>query len=81
MGKLYNSMLDVLDGFGIRLIVINNATLSLVNRMKPESKPVTISNVYLQVLRSPNRRYKRDEFIDQEQTVDLRTANQNIDRE
>ena len=79
MGKLYNSMLDVLDGFGIRLIVINNATLSLVNRMKPESKPVTISNVYLQVLRSPNRRYKRDEFIDQEQTVDLRTANQNID--
>ena len=78
MGKLYNSMLDVLDGFGIRLIVINNATLSLVNKMKPDSKPVTISNVYLEVLRTSNRSFKREDFAHDEQSVDLRTANQNI---
>lgn len=79
MGKLYNSMLDVLDGFGIRLIVINNATLSLINKMKPDSKPVTISNVYLEVLRTSNRRFKRENFTEDEQAVDLRTTNQNID--
>ena len=78
MGKLYNSMLDVLDGFGIRLIVINNATLSLLNKMKPGSQPVTISNVYLEVLRTTNRSFKREDFAHDEQSVDLRTANQNI---
>ena len=78
MGKLYNSMLDVLDGFGIRLIVINNATLSLLNKMKPGSQPVTISNVYLEVLRTSNRSFKREDFSHDEQSVDLRTANQNI---
>lgn len=78
MGKLYNSMLDVLDGFGIRLIIINNATLSLVNKMKPESKPVTISNIYLQVVRTAATTDKRDDFVDHEQTVDLRTVNQTI---
>ena len=79
MGKLYNSMLDVLDGFGIRLIVINNATLSLVNKMKPDSKPVTISNVYLEVLRTTNRSFKDEDFAHGERSVDLRTTNQNID--
>ncbi|MDQ3681510.1 MAG: hypothetical protein M3352_00380, partial [Bacteroidota bacterium] len=44
MGKLYNSMLDVLDGMGIRRIIINNAKLSLFNKIKPGSEPVTISN-------------------------------------
>ena len=79
MGKLYNSMLDVLDGFGIRLIVINNATLSLVNKMKPDSKPVTISNVYLEVLRTTNRSFKGEDVAHGERSVDLRTTNQNID--
>jgi len=78
MGKLYNSMLDVLDGFGIRRIIINNASLTLVNKMKPESKPVIISNVYLDVLRTNNNAVKRDEFVADEQSVDLRTTNQNI---
>jgi hypothetical protein len=78
MGKLYNSMLDVLDGFGIRRIIINNATLSLVNKMKPDSKPVIISNVYLEVLRTTNQRFKRENFAEHEQMVDLTTTNQNI---
>src|SRR5207237_3765938 len=33
MGKLYNSMLDALETFGIRRITIENAKLSLVNKM------------------------------------------------
>lgn len=78
MGKLYNSMLDVLDGFGIKLIVINNARLNLVNKMKPDSKPVTITNVYLHVLRTTNRTFKRDDFTEDEQAVGLRTTHQNI---
>ncbi|MGZ5133785.1 MAG: hypothetical protein ACXWCG_01490, partial [Flavitalea sp.] len=78
MGKLYNSMLDALDGFGIRRIIINNASLSLVNKMKPESKPVIISQVYLDVIRTPNNVKKRDDFVEDEHSVDLRTANQNI---
>lgn len=78
MGKLYNSMLDVLDGFGIRRIIINNASLSLINKMKPGSKPVAISNVYLDVIRTAGNTRKRDEFVAHEQTVDLRTTNQNI---
>src|SRR5215213_3648110 len=41
MGKLYNSMLDVLEGFGIERIIINNAKLSLVNKMKPGASPIT----------------------------------------
>ena len=79
MGKLYNSMLDVLDGFGIRRILINNARLSLINKMKPGSKPVIISNVYLEVVRTANGTDKRDDFVAHEQSVDLRTTNQNID--
>jgi hypothetical protein len=78
MGKLYNSMLDVLDGFGIRRIIINNASVSLINKMKPGSKPVAISNVYLDVIRTAGNTDTRDEFVADAQTVDLRTANQNI---
>lgn len=78
MGKLYNSMLDVLDGFGIRRILINNATLSLVNKMKPGSRPVTITNVYLDVQRTSDRKFNRQEIAEHEQSVDLHTSNQNI---
>ena len=78
MGKLYNSMLDALDGFGIRLIVINNARLNLINKMKPGSKPVTITNVYLHVSRTTDKTFKREDFAEHEQQVDLRTTHQNI---
>lgn len=79
MGKLYNSMLDVLDGFGIRRIIINNASLSLINKIKPDAKPVTISNIYLEVVRTAGNLQKRDDFVANEQSVDLITTNQNID--
>ena len=78
MGTLYNSMLDVLEGFGIRRIKINNATISLVNKIKPGTQPVTISNIYFDLVRSPDEARGRDEFIENKQSVDLRTTNQNI---
>ncbi|MFN2440048.1 MAG: hypothetical protein ABR503_12670, partial [Chitinophagaceae bacterium] len=74
MGKLYNSMLDVLDGFGIRRIIINNAKLSLFNKIKPGSEPVTVSNIYFSLFRTASNVEKRDEFVENEQSVELETT-------
>jgi hypothetical protein len=78
MGKLYNSMLDGLEAFGIRRVMINNAKLTLVNKIRPGEQPVTVSNIYLNLLRVPGEGKKRDEYIENEQTVDLTTSNQDI---
>ncbi|HMJ47101.1 MAG TPA: hypothetical protein VK498_07205, partial [Ferruginibacter sp.] len=78
MGKLYNSMLDVLETFGIRRIFISNARLRLINKMRPANEPVSISNIYLNLIRTAGNVSKRDEFIHNEQTVDLITSNQDI---
>jgi hypothetical protein len=78
MGKLYNSMLDALDDFGIRRIIINNAKLSLVNKIRPGIEPVTISNIDFSLIRTAEGARKRDTFVANEQTVDLTTTNQNI---
>ncbi|MGZ5190634.1 MAG: hypothetical protein ACXWCZ_06405, partial [Flavisolibacter sp.] len=78
MGKLYNSMLDGLDAFGIQRIDINNAKLSLINKIKPGSEPITVSNIYFKLIRTAGETEKRDEFVEDEQTVDLQTTNQNI---
>jgi hypothetical protein len=78
MGKLYNSMLDALDGFGIRRIIINNATVRLVNKMKRGTEPVVLSRIYFDLMRAPERGGRRDAFLANAQTVDLSTTNQNI---
>lgn len=78
MGKLYSSMLDVLEGFGIRRIVINNAKLSLINKFNTASKPVTISNIYFDLVRTATNVSKRDEFVQNEQSVELITTDQDI---
>ncbi len=78
MGKLYNSMLDVLDGMGIRRIIINNAKLSLLNKMKTGVEPVTISKINFSLLRTATDVKKRDEFVKNEQSVELETTDQNI---
>lgn len=78
MGKLYNSMLDALEGFGIRRIIINNAKLSLINKMKAGVEPVTISNIYFDLVRTARDVRKRDEFVENEQSIELLTTNQNI---
>src|SRR5687767_11588586 len=78
MGRLYNSMLDVLDNFGIRRIIINNAKLSLVNKYNPKSPPVTISKIYFDLFRTAQNVRKRDEFVKDAQSVELITTDQNI---
>ena len=78
MGKLYNSMLDALDAFAIRRIIVNNAKITLANKMMPDLEPVTISKIYFNLVRTADGVEKRDEFVDNEQTVDLTTTNQNI---
>jgi len=78
MGKLYNSMLDVLDDFGIRRIIINNAQLTLINKMKALSDPVVISNIFFDLKRTPDDTKKRDAFVENKQSIELRTTDQNI---
>ncbi|MEO7802759.1 MAG: hypothetical protein ABIR81_12200 [Ginsengibacter sp.] len=78
LGKLYNSMLDGLEVFGIRRIIINNAKVSLINKIHEGEEPVTVSNIYLDVKRAVSDRSKRGDFIKDEQTVDLNTTQQDI---
>ncbi|MFL5811601.1 MAG: hypothetical protein ACJ749_18905, partial [Flavisolibacter sp.] len=78
MGKMYNSMLDGLEAFGIRRIQINNARINLVNKIKPGSEPITISNINFNLIRTADNARRRDEYVENEQTVDLQTTNQNM---
>jgi len=78
MGKLYNSMLDVLEAFAIQRIIVNNAKLSLVNKIKPGIEPVILSNIYFNLARTAEKQGPRDAFIPNEQTVELRTTDQDI---
>jgi hypothetical protein len=79
MGRLYNSMLDGLDAFGIRRVMISNAKLSLVNKMDPAVKPVVVSKIYFNIFRTAEDAKKRDEFVVNEQEVELHTTDQSID--
>jgi hypothetical protein len=76
MGRLYNSMLDAIDAFAVRRIWIRDAQISLVNKMKPEELPVTVSNINFNLFRTAAAAKKRDEYLPNEQTVDLDVANQ-----
>jgi hypothetical protein len=78
MGKLYNSMLDGLDAFGIKRIIISNARLTLINKMKPGAEPISVSNVNFNLIRTAGAIGKRDEYIQDRQSVDLTTTDQNI---
>ncbi|HZH96874.1 MAG TPA: hypothetical protein VEY06_13365, partial [Flavisolibacter sp.] len=78
MGQLYTSMLDVLDDFGIRRIIVNNAQVSLINKMKALSDPVIISNIYFDLIRTAQDIKKRDAFVENEQSIELETTDQNI---
>ncbi|HEY1115099.1 MAG TPA: hypothetical protein VGE66_16125 [Chitinophagaceae bacterium] len=78
MGTLYNSMLDVLETFGIRRIQVANASVSLINKMKPATAPVTITGIYFNLVRTPELVVRRDEFVQDKQTLDLRTDHQDI---
>ncbi|MBD0350607.1 MAG: hypothetical protein ICV65_05585 [Flavisolibacter sp.] len=78
MGKIYNSMLDVLEGFGIRRIIINNARVNIINKTEPGIAPVIISKIYFDLIRTATNVKKRDEYVENEQSIDLSTTNQRI---
>jgi hypothetical protein len=79
MGRMYHSMLDVLDAFGIRRIQISNARLTLTNKMKPASVPVSISGIYMDLFKTPNERVEGGGIADESQSIDLRTQHQSIE--
>ncbi len=78
MGKVYNSLLDALNEFAIRRIIIDNAAISLINKMKPGSETVTVSNIFFDLARTPVRKGNKYIYLKKEQTIELRTAQQNI---
>jgi len=78
MGKIYNSMLDGLEAFDIHRIAITNASMRLVNKIDPGEEPVFISNINFNLVRTAREKRKRDEYIPDEQSVDLTTTRQNI---
>jgi hypothetical protein len=78
MGKLYNSMLDALQTFGVRRIIINNATLRLVNKMDPAAQPVVISHIFFDLWHTGETGKKRDAYIANEQNVVLHIDRQSI---
>jgi hypothetical protein len=53
MGKFYNSLIDALEEFAVRRIIIDNAKISLTNKMKPGSEPVTVTKIFFDLARTP----------------------------
>lgn len=78
MGKFYNSMLSALDEFSVRRIIIDNAKISLINKMKSGSEPVTVSNIFFDLARSAIRKGNKNIYIKKDQTIELKTAYQKI---
>ncbi|MEO7264971.1 MAG: hypothetical protein ABIW38_08665 [Ferruginibacter sp.] len=73
IGKIYNSMLDVLDDFHVRRIIIKNASFKLTNAVVPQV-PVSITNIYLNV----NRDINESIGVAKKQAFQLQTTNQFI---
>ncbi len=78
MGKVYNTMLNALDEFGVRRIVIDNATVSLINKISPGSLPVTVSNIFFDLSRTPVKSGRKSFYSKDRQSVALQTTDQNI---
>jgi hypothetical protein len=77
MGKVYRSMANALDEFDIKRILIDNATFRLINKMKPASQPVTVSNIFFDLARPGTGNKNSGDSIG-EQKIALRTTNQDI---
>jgi hypothetical protein len=78
MGKVYNSMIDALNEFGVRRIVIDNARFSLVNKVRPGAVPVNVSNIFFNLARTPVKEGKKNVYLKNEHTIELRSTDQNI---
>lgn len=77
MGKLYKSMLNGLNTFGIQRILISSGKFILVNKTNPSSKPVVISNIFFNLIKNGADSVS-SENAPQNQMLDLVTFNQNI---
>lgn len=77
LGKVYNSMTDALDAFAIRRIVIDNGEISLVDKIH-NTEPSTVSNIFLDLARTPIGEGKKRTFNKEQQTVELKIGTQQI---
>ena len=78
MGKFYTSLMDALDEFGIRRIIIDNAQVSLVNKIRKDAEPVTVSRIYFDLARRPVVEGKKKTYEKGKETLELTTTDQNI---
>ncbi|HEX8461910.1 MAG TPA: hypothetical protein VF623_10790 [Segetibacter sp.] len=78
MGKVYNSLINALDEFAVRRIIIDNAKISLINKMRAGSEPVTVSNIFFDLARTPVKQGKKTVYLKNEQTISLKSVQQNI---
>lgn len=77
-GKIYNSLLSALDEFGIRRIVVNNASISLINKFRPGAVPITVSRIFLDLSRPVIKSKRKATIFKDQQVVELTTTNQDI---
>ncbi|MCU7547991.1 hypothetical protein OCK74_02645 [Chitinophagaceae bacterium LB-8] len=78
LGRMYNSLLDGLEAFGIKKIVVERGRFRFNNKMDPDSRPVVLSNIYFNLVRLADGSIQRDAYIQDKQSVELRTYNQDI---
>ena len=78
MGKVYNSIQNALSEFSVRRIVLDNASISLINKIKPGSETVTVSNIFFNLVRTPVQKGKNIIYNSKDQTIELKTTHQNI---
>ena len=67
MGKFYTSMINALDEFSVERIIIDNAKISLINKMKPGAEPVTVSNIFFDLVRSGLKKGNEINYIKNDQ--------------
>jgi hypothetical protein len=80
MGRIYNSIQDALQVLQVNRLQIDNGTFSLINKIRPDEKPIIISRLYfhldnLQVDSSEANGQKKILFSD---NVVLQTTHQSI---
>jgi len=58
--------------------MIERGVFRFVNKMDPTSEPIVLSNIYFHLIRMTDGSVKRDAYVRNKQSVELRTNNQKI---
>ena len=80
MGKVYHSIQDALEVLQVQRFEIENAKVTLANRLEPDRKPIVITNLFFHLdnlVIDSTRLSGKDKFLFGENIV-LRTRNQDI---